>query len=197
MNRRYQLGSSFRAGVAVGAGLTALLLVALVGFSSAGDWSTTIFGGGISADKLGGVGSMKSSIGVDVGFAARDESASVMVWRIAEKLDDDIGISPVSGGTIAASRRIAGPWRLGALYAWTDVDRFAHATVGLGTKNANIDWLVPVNDSRFGLRAQLLTPISRCWSAQVRYEYLGRQDPDIKLSTIGIGLRRSLSACGT
>lgn len=195
MNIKTQYGAGLRTGMLIGASSVALLLLLIVGFASASDWGVSVFGGGISADKLGGVGSMKSSAGVGVDFTGRDVSASAAIWRITEKLDDDAGISPVHGGTIEASRRFMGSWRVGALYAWTDVDRFVHATIGLANRNASIDWLVPINDSRFGLRARLRAPISGCWFAQAQYEYLGRQDPDIKISSIGLGIGRPLTRC--
>lgn len=99
---------------------------------------------------------------------------------------------PQEGG---ASLRAAG-WKCigergGGLLSTADDHRFAYATAGLQSKNADIDLLIPVNDSRFGLRARLRSTFSAGWFAQIHYEYTGRQDPDIKIVNIGMGVGRT------
>lgn len=192
MNINNQYGAGLRTGMLIGAGSFALLMLLLIGLATAGDWRAQTFFGSLNTDRLGGTGSSKSTAGVAFDFNARDIAASVRVWRIAEKLDDDAGISPVSGGSIEASRRFSGPWRAGASVVQTDIQRFTYITLGMAVRDAGIDWLVPVTiESRFGLRARLRAPLSGGWFAQIHYEYVGRQDPDIKISNIGIGAGRS------
>ena len=195
MNMRNQYGAGLRTGMMIGAAASMAMALLLIALATASDLSVNGFTGGTNTDKLGGVGSSKSIGGVGVDVTGRKTHASVTLWHIAERLDDDAGISPRYGSTVEIGRRFMGPWRAGLLYSHTDANRFAHVAVGLASRHASVDWLVPIDDSRFGLRARLRAPLSGCWFAQAQYDYVGRQDPDIKISTIGLGIGRSLSRC--
>ena len=146
--------------------------------------------GSINTDRLGGIGSSKSVAGIDLAIDRRDYIVGVRLWRITERLDD-AGISPVSGATVDIDWRWPGPWRTGLMLASADDNRLGYATAGVGSKHADAALLIPLNDSRFGLRARLRAPLSGGWHAQAHYEYTGRQDPDIKIVNIGLGIGRS------
>ena len=192
MNITTQYGAGLRTGILIGAGTCALALITLVAIGSAADRATITHSiGSINTDRLGGIGSSKSVAGIDLAIDRRDYIVGVRLWRIAEKLDDDAGISPVSGATVDIDWRWPGPWRTGLLLASADDNRFGYATAGVGSKHADAALLIPLNDSRFGLRARLRAPLSGGWHAQAHYEYTGRQDPDIKIVNVGLGIGRS------
>ena len=191
MNITTQYGAGLRTGILIGAGTCALLLLALVTLADADRATITPSIGSINTDRLGGIGSSKSVAGIDLAIDRRDYIVGVRLWRIAEKLDDDAGISPVSGATVDIDWRWPGQWRTGLLLASADDNRFGYATAGVGSKHADAALLIPLNDSRFGLRARLRAPLSGGWHAQAHYEYTGRQDPDIKIVNIGLGIGRS------
>ncbi len=190
MEIKNQYGAGLRVGMLIGAGTCAMLLTVLVAIATADRASITPSIGSINTDRLGGIGSSKSVAGLDLAIDRRDYIVGVRLWRIAERLDDDAGISPVSGATIDIDWRWPGPWRTGLMLASADDNRFGYATAGVGSKYADAALLIPLNDSRFGLRARLRAPLSGGWHAQVHYEYTGRQDPDIKIVNIGLGIGR-------
>ena len=172
--------------------LLASLLMWLVPATAADRASIVPSIGSINTDRLGGIGSSKSVAGLDLAIDRHDYAISLWLWRLAEKLDDDVGVSPRSGGTIDINWKLPGPWRAGGMVATADRHRFAYATVGVGSTHADAALLIPVNDSRFGLRVRLRAPLSGRWYAQTHYEYIGRQDPDIKIVNVGLGIGRSL-----
>ncbi len=147
--------------------------------------------GSINTDRLGGIGSSKSTAGVDLNIDRRGYNFGARLWRIAERLDDDAGISPRSGGTADINLNLPGPWRVGGMVATADGYRFSYATAGLGSVHTDAALLVPLNDARFGLRVRLRAPLSGGWHAQVHYEYTGRQDPDIKIVNVGLGIGKT------
>lgn len=168
-----------------------VVLLLSVGPATAADWSAHGFLGSLGTDRLGGIGSSKSTLGVGVDFETPSIDASARFWRLAEKLDDDAGISPETGGTIEAGRRL-GPWRAGVAVVQADGQRFNYASIGIHARHARLDWWVPLGgDSRFGLRAELRAPLAGGWTARIHYEYFGRQDPDIKISHVGMGIGRT------
>lgn len=174
--------------------LIAVLLFAVTTNAQAldtGKMSITPTIGSINTDHLGGIGSSKSVAGIDLAIQRRDYAVGIRLWHIAEKLDDDVGVSPRSGGTIDINWKLPGPWRAGGMVATADHHRFAYATAGIGSTHADAALLIPVNDSRFGLRVRLRAPLAGGWYAQTHYEYTGRQDPDIKIINIGLGVGRS------
>lgn len=171
--------------------LSALLMIASIAAASADRIAITPSIGSINTDRLGGIGSSKSVVGLDLAIDQRDYAIGARLWHIAERLDDDIGISPRSGATIDIDWNLPGPWRTGLMLASADSNRFGYVSVGIGSTDAGVALLVPVTDARFGLRARLRAPLSAGWHAQAHYEYIGRQDPDIKIVNVGLGVGRS------
>lgn len=153
--------------------------------------SVSVVTGTIASDRLGGVGGHKSIAGVEYEHSSDRFGVRLLSWSVAEGLDDDQNISPQRGSTLHAIYKTTGGARVGVLHAGTDMEDFSYLSIGIGDDNRSIDLLAPLSEGRFGIAAGMRVSISRRWFAQARYEYVGREDPDVKLVLTQLQIGRS------
>lgn len=134
--------------------------------------------GGISSDKLGGVGGSKSVLAISASACAGWCYAG-RAWRVIEQMDDDAGIVPESGWSAEVST--AGPWFIGARY-----DGLPNLMLGARFEDFEAALLVPSSNGRFGFTSRLRTQGRQF--GFLRYEYTGTQDPDTKDSLVVVGV---------
>lgn len=144
--------------------------------------------GGVSTDILGGNGGSKAALQIGLSGCRKYLCYDATLWQITEPLDDDKGIVPENGYSLTITS--PSKWRTGVHYTKIEDWRETYIAAGIGSRQGKLLLLIPSGNARFGMTTEINAPINSKWSLTARYDYLGRQDPDIKLSIVGFGLRR-------
>lgn len=167
------------------------ILMAVTQAAPAADIGLTV--GGITSDRLSGIGGAKASSEVYVANCWRFACGKAAAWRVTEGMDDDKGLMPEHGYTLELTT--PGRFMLGVR---RDADGFTYDSVVVGFRvNGTIQagLLLPFASSigkpRHGVTAALSAPVRGRLSAVLAVDYLGIQDPDRKQSRVGVGLRYS------
>lgn len=170
------------------------VLLAFAGFAHAGDpvYQVEARVGGISADNLGGIGGSKATADLAANVCFSYACAGASVWSVIEGMDDDVGIVPRKGYTLEVTNNPSKVLLYGVHYRQNDFFSQTSAMVGVSYGPVRMAVLVPVSSSqgegRTGFIGAIRAPLTKNLYAVAQFDYYGTQDPDTKVSQIGLGI---------
>jgi hypothetical protein len=146
--------------------------------------------GGISSDNLGGIGGSKATAELSSNICFTYLCVGGSVWAVTEGMDDDIGIVPQNGFSLEVTS--SGFWLYGVQHRSNDFFSQTSGMLGVSHGPVRLAVLVPLSTDRgtgrTGFTGVLRTPLTKKLYAVVQYDYYGTQDPDMKVSQVGLGV---------
>jgi len=175
-------------------GCVLVVMFALIGFAHAGDpvYQVEARVGGISSDNLGGIGGSKATADLAANVCFSYVCAGASVWSATEPMDDDVGIVPRKGYTLEATNNPSKILLYGVHYRQNDFFNQTSAMIGVSYGPIRLAVLAPLSSSqgsgRTGFIGAIRAPLTKQLYAVAQFDYYGTQDPDTKVSQIGLGI---------